>query len=71
MSEWRDNHGMMPREASGKRVAVELRNGKREGEEPISPTSPAGWPADGKGACRWSFSKGPASAFDIVRYRIL
>jgi hypothetical protein len=46
----------------GKRVEVELRNGSK----------PQGsWPADGKHGCRWSFSTGPASAFDIIRYRIV
>lgn len=71
MSEWRENAGTCPASAMGKRVAVELRNGSRCGEQPVANGAPAGWPADGKGGCRWSFSTGPSSAFDIIRYRIL
>lgn len=71
MSEWRENAGTCPASAMGKRVVVELRNGSICGDKPVSPTSPPGWAADGKGACRWSFSTGPSSQFDIIRYRIL
>jgi hypothetical protein len=68
MSEWRENHGRMPGLAAGKRIVVELRNGSICGEQPVGSGSPAGWPADGKGGCRWSLE---GSDFDIVRYRIL
>lgn len=72
MAEWRDNHGFMPADCKGKRVAVKLRNGMVMGEAPIANGAPAGWPADGdRGACRWSFTKGPSSAFDIVQFRVL
>lgn len=71
MSDWRVNRGFMPKEAAGKRVAVKLRNGSISGDKPVTPYSPAGWPADGRGGCRWSHTKGHASAFDIVEYRIL
>jgi hypothetical protein len=68
MTEWLDSPGHMPKEAAGKRVAVILRNGMICGEKPISPSSPAGWPADGWGACIWKIDGHP---FDILRYRIL
>lgn len=73
MSEWHENAGTCPTRAMGKRVVVELRNGSICGDKPVSPTSPAGWPADGKQGCRWSFTKegNPSREFDIIRYRIL
>lgn len=68
MSDWQENAGTCPARAMGKRVAVILRNGSVCGENPVANGSPAGWPADGKGACRWSLE---GSDFDIVKYRIL
>ena len=68
MSEWRDNPGKCPEEAFGKRVVVELRDGTIAGELPVSPVTPAGWPASGKFGCRWSLTN---YKFDIVRYRVL
>ena len=70
---WRDNHGHRPTEAEGKRVKVRLFNGRVCGDKPISPTSPAGWPAGGegvKGACNWSISN-PPHPFEIKQYWIL
>jgi hypothetical protein len=52
----------------GKRVAVTLRNGSIAGESPVPSGSPAGWAADGNGACRWTLT---GHRFDIIRYRIL
>lgn len=71
MSEWHENAGRCPTREMGKRVAVELRNGQRHGEKPVSPTSPAGWPADGKGGCRWTFTKGPPSYLGHRVVRVL
>ncbi len=65
---WRKNPGRMPGECAGKRIAVELRNGMICGETPIASGVPGGWPADGKGACRWRLDGSP---FDIVNFRIL
>lgn len=68
MSEWHENAGTCPTRAMGKRVAVILRNGSVCGEKPVANGAPAGWPADGKGGCRWSLT---GHDFDIVKYRIL
>lgn len=55
------NPGHLPAEAQGKRVRVVLANGARAG-------GAAGWPADGKGACRWDRSGSP---FDIDFYEVI
>lgn len=60
---WRDNEGMVPWEAEGRRVMVQLRGG-------IKP--PESWPAD-SGSSRsppvnWALT---GSAFDIVRYAVV
>ena len=57
------NHGVMPGEAAGKWVRVKLRNG-RICED---------WPADGKGACRWTFTPEgkPSRDFDVVEWEIV
>jgi hypothetical protein len=66
------NDGSCPEEAKGKRVEVILRNGKIVGPEPIAQAVPGGWPADGRGACRWS-RQGPnrCKDFDILFYRVI
>ena len=73
VSEWHKNHGQMPAFAERKRVKVRLFNGRICGEEPVSPTTPAGWPAGGegvRGACNWRISK-PPHPFDIDEFWIL
>lgn len=55
----RENPGKCPREAAGKRVRVELRNGMRPAET---------WAADGKTGCRWTLT---GDAFDIVRWEVI
>ncbi len=62
------NPGHCPLEASGKRVRVVLRNGKRYGATPVSADSRAGWPADGKGAADWRLTGSP---FDIVSWELV
>lgn len=62
---WCDNPGFLPGGVAGKRVAVELRNGRRDGEKPVSTTAKAGWDAD---SARWSLEGNPA---DIIRYKVL
>lgn len=52
------NHGRCPLEAEGKRIRGVLRNGTRFGFEPVANAVPAGWAADGKGACNWSLDLG-------------
>lgn len=52
------NLGHLPIEAEGKRVRGRLRNG----------TAFSGWPADGRGACRWSLTRSP---FDIEFYEVI
>lgn len=54
------NPGYCPREAIGKRVRVTLANG-------IVVVSP-GWPADGKGACRWTLLGRP---HDIAEFEVI
>jgi hypothetical protein len=53
-----NEQGRCPREAQGKRVRVTLRNGMRP---------PESWPADGKGACRWTLT---GDEFDILEWEI-
>lgn len=63
--------GRCPAEAVGKRVVVELANGKVEGVEPVTAAHAAGWAASAKGknpGCRWSLIGDP---FDIAFYRVL
>lgn len=60
MTDWQKNTGRLPRGASGKRVYVELFNGKRPVES---------WAADGRGGCNWTISE-PPFPFEIRRYRI-
>lgn len=65
---WLDNHGIAPAHLAGKRVEVILNNGMHMGAEPLTPTSPAGWPVPGdgvRGGCNFRL-KGP---FGIARYR--
>ena len=61
----RMNHGYVPAEAVGKRVVVELRNGRICGREPVTTVTPAGWAAD---TSRWSLTGEP---FDIIGYEVL
>lgn len=70
MTEWLRNPGRQPGGTEGKRVKVRLFNGTIAGTKPISPTSPAGWPADGKGACNWRISN-PPHPFEIKEYCVL
>ncbi|WP_173426238.1 hypothetical protein [Sphingomonas hengshuiensis] len=51
------NPGHLPAEAMGKRVNVRLANGSLR----------TGWPADGRGACRWTIEHSP---FDIAEYEV-
>lgn len=62
------NPGHCPPEAAGKRVRGVLRNGHRFGFEPVSPDAKAGWPATGRGECRWSLTDDP---FDIAEWELL
>jgi hypothetical protein len=67
---WKENKGELPRGARGKRVRVKLR---WSGEEPfynsdVTSAIPPGWPADGKGGCRWSLDGGD---YDITHYVIM
>lgn len=55
------NTGHLPREAEGRRVRVRLANGQLAG-------GAAGWPADGKGGCRWETQGHP---FDIAYYEVI
>lgn len=61
------NRGYCPPEAEGKRVRVRLAHGGMGTCDP-NPMSPPGWPADGNGACRWSFTGSP---FDIAEYEVI
>ena len=61
------NQGRLPRQAVGKRVIVQLRNGAEGGRAPIGNSLPNGWAADGKNGCRWSLTDHP---FDIVAWEI-
>lgn len=63
-----DNTGTLPGMAKGKRVRGILRNGQRFGFEPVSPVTPAGWPADGFGGCDWKLKDHP---FDIVKWELV
>jgi hypothetical protein len=58
--------GKCPREAHGKRVRVSLVNGYDSKVK-----EPSGWPADGKGACRWSRTAPPHNGFDIDQYEVI
>jgi hypothetical protein len=59
------NPGHLPEEATGKRVIVRLREGSICGRQPVSPTAPRGWAADG---ARWSLTGHP---FDIMDYEVI
>ncbi len=61
------NTGRCPREAQGKRVVVQLRNGRVCGREPLGPALPSGWAADGKNGCRWTLTDSP---FDVASWEI-
>lgn len=52
------NPGKLPREAVGKRVNVELRNGR----------VCMNWAADGQSGCRWTLTK---DGWDIAFYQVL
>ncbi len=52
------NPGKCPREAAGKRVRVELKNGRRPAES---------WAADGKFACNWALDGHP---YSIAKWEI-
>lgn len=62
------NPGHLPDKARGKRVLVQLANGRICGEEPVHSAAPRGWAADGKGGCRWTIRKSP---FDIAGFKVL
>lgn len=62
------NPGRLPFEAAGKRVIVELRNGRVCGTEPVASGAPLGWAADGQGGCRWTLT---GDGWDIAFYRVL
>jgi hypothetical protein len=62
------NRGKCPKEAIGKRVIVNLANGRVCGREAVSSATPVGWAADGKSGCRWSIS---GSEWDIANYQVL
>lgn len=59
------NHGYIPAEAVGKRVVIELRNGRVCGRDPVSSATPPGWAAD---TSRWSLT---GDDWDIVGYEVL
>lgn len=65
----RPNLGHCPDEARGKRVIVQLANGRICGTEPVTTVTPLGWSADGKGGCRWSLTRG-GFPFDIAGWRL-
>lgn len=52
------NYGHLPGDAIGRRVRVKLANGR----------VCDGWPADGKGGCRWTLTGHP---FDIAEYEVI
>lgn len=62
------NPGYCPPEAIGKRVVVELRNGRVCGREPVTTVTPAGWAADGQHGCRWTLTR---NSWDIAFYEVL
>lgn len=65
----RPNPGRLPDEADGYdegktyRVHVRLRNGYC-----TDPVEPQGWPASGRGACRWTLTGHP---YDIIEWELL
>lgn len=67
---WQENTGRCPEHLIGtnKRVAVKLRDGTKHGLVPVSSYGPRGWPANGKGACRWHKTGCRA---DIIEYKEL
>ena len=71
---WHLNPGHCPPALVGtrKRVAVRLRNGIVDGEQPLTAATPAGWPAwtdrTNKERTRWTLERSP---FDIIEYRVL
>jgi hypothetical protein len=58
------NPGHCPSEAVGQRVAVQLRNGSIRGRD-----GELGWPADGKGGCRWAIHGW--DQFDIIGFQVV
>ena len=60
------NPGYCPSEAIGKRIRVLLADGTTNRD--IDPAAPPGWPADGKGACRWTILGRP---HDIAEYEVI
>lgn len=61
------NHGHCPGAARGKRVRGVLRGGNQFGFNQISPVTPPGWPADGKGGCRWTLE---GHSHDILEWEL-
>jgi hypothetical protein len=59
------NTGKLPREAAGKRVIVELCNGRICGQD-AAPL--LGWAADGQSGCRWTLT---GNGWDIAFYRVV
>jgi hypothetical protein len=60
------NLGSLPPEAIGKRVRVQLANGRVCGTEPVNSDSPIGWRAD---TTRWSLTGRPhdVAAYEVIR----
>lgn len=60
------NPGYCPADADGKRVRVQLTNGKIPKDNGHG--LPDGWKANGPGGCRWKKTGGD---FDIAFYKVL
>lgn len=60
------NPGHLPTKAIGKRVRVLLADGTTNRD--VDPSAPPGWPADGKGGCRWTLTGRP---HDIAKFEVI
>jgi hypothetical protein len=66
---FKPNPGTCPEEAKGKRVLVELADGRQPRYADVDdPMAPPGWPADGKTGCCWRKRGLP---FDIAFYKLI
>ncbi len=57
------NSGRCPRGVTGKRIRAVLHSGYDTAAK-----EPAGWPADGKGACNWHLG---GSNWDILEWELI
>lgn len=61
----RENRGMCPADAKGKRIRGVLRSGRRFGFEPVASSVPAGWAAE---TTDWRITGSP---FDVVEFEVI